>query len=242
MDISVIIPVYNEEGNLDLLYKELKSVMDSLEKDYEVIFIDDGSIDNSYDILDEIHKGDSRVDVIHFDKNYGMTSAINAGFRYAKGDFILTIDADLQYRTADLIRLFQELESKDVLICYRINRLKADGFIKTVSSKIANYVRNKVLGENFSDVGCFLRGFRRDCLKDIVLYRGFQVFIPSLMKMAGFQIKEIAVEISPRRFGYSKFNIRNRIWKELIALLVVKWMQKNRLRYKTEQVLEKTVD
>jgi hypothetical protein len=128
--------------------------------------------------------------------------------------------------------VYQELQNNDVVLCSRVNRQQADGFIKVASSKIANYIRNKVLEEDFVDVGCFLRGFKKDCIKDLALYRGLQVFIPSLMKMAGFRIKEIPVETSPRRYGRSKYNIRNRLWKELKALLVVKWMKKNRLNYK----------
>ncbi|MCM8827129.1 MAG: glycosyltransferase family 2 protein [Candidatus Omnitrophica bacterium] len=232
MDISLIIPVYNEEGNLRLLYQELKPPMDSLGKEYEIIFVDDGSNDNSPIILDDLAKKDKRVKVIHFDRNYGKTSALSLGFSYAKGDFILTMDADLQYDCRELVRIIQELKDNDVVICSRINRVKADGFIKVLSSKIANYVRNKVLGENFKDVGCPLKGFRKDCVKDLVLYRGFQVFIPSLMNMRGFKIKEIEVETYSRRWGKSKFNIRNRLWKTLIALLVIKWIQKNRLNYK----------
>lgn len=158
--------------------------------------------------------------------------------KLAKGDFILTIDADMQHRTANLIKIYQELQNNDVVIGFRKERRKADNFVRIISSKVANYVRNKVLREDFRDAGCFLRGFRKDCPKGLILYRGMQVFIPSLMKMAGFRIKEIAVEVFPRRWGLSKYNIRNRLWKELLTLLIVRWMQKNRLQYKIKEILD----
>jgi glycosyltransferase involved in cell wall biosynthesis len=206
--------------------------MDSLGKSYEIIFINDGSKDSSLKILNEIKLKNDRVKLISFKKNYGKTSAIAAGFRRAKGDFILTVDADLQYDLNDLIRILRELEYNDCVISYRFNRREVDGFIKYISSKIANYVRNKILGENFKDVGCFLAGYKKECLDKLVFYRGFQVFIPSLLNMLGFRIKEIGVRVYPRKYGKSKYNIRNRLFKEFLALLVIKWMQKNRLKYK----------
>jgi dolichol-phosphate mannosyltransferase len=234
MDISLIIPVFNEEGNLKVLYSEIKATMDSLGRTYEIIFVNDGSGDASASLLNEFASHDASIVVIHFDKNYGMTSALDAGFRKGAGKIILTMDADLQYRTADLIRIVQELqlECNDVVVGYRINRREADGFIKAFSSKTANYVRNITLGEHVRDAGCFLRGFRKECLENLVLYQGFQVFISSLMNMAGCRIKEIPVQVFPRRFGRSKFNIRNRLWKELLALLVVMWLKRKRLTYK----------
>lgn len=236
MDVSLIIPVLNEAGNLKIIFREVKETLDSLGKTYEIIFINDGSNDESALFLDEFAAQDDSVTVIHFYKNYGMTSALDAGIRHAAGKIILTMDADLQYRTADLIKIVRELQDNDVVLGYRINRIEADGFIKTLSSKIANYLRNMVLGECFRDGGCFLRGFKRECLKDLVLYQGFQVFIPSLMSMAGFRIKEIPVQVSARRFGRSKFNIRNRLWKEFLALLVVAWCKRKRLAYKIHSI------
>ena len=135
MDISVIIPVFNEEGNLNELYKELKFVLEFSGRDYEIIFVNDGSIDNSSAILNDLAKNDGHVTVIHFERNYGMTSAVDAGFKCSCGDFILTIDADLQYRAEDLIKVFQELKDYDVVICYRINRGNSDGFIKAVQGQ-----------------------------------------------------------------------------------------------------------
>lgn len=229
--ISVVIPVYNEEGNLNILYSELKQTLDSVDDDYEIVFVNDGSTDDSHKILNDISKVEVRVKIINFEKNSGLTSALDAGFHYAQGDFIITLDADLQYKTADLLKILQELKDNDVVISYRVNRLQADGFIKMFSSKIANYIRNKILNENFHDVGS-LKAFKKPCLEKLVLYRGFNCFIPSLMRMSGFRIKEIPIESYRRKWGHSKYNLKNRLLKEFLALLVVKWMQKNRLSYK----------
>lgn len=231
MDISIIVPVFNEEQNLLILYKKIISAFENLNKNFEIIFIDDGSSDKSFRVLEEIKAIDTRIRVIKFYKNYGQTSALAAGLFYARGDFILTIDADLQYNPRDLIRIFKELENNDVVITYRVNRRIVDGNIKFIASKIANHIRNKVLKENFKDVG-FLRGYRKKCLDRLVLYRGFQVFIPSFLNMEGYRIKEIEVESYPRRYGKSKYNIKNRLFRELFALMIVKWMQKNRLKYR----------
>lgn len=155
---------------LPILHSQLCSVFNGLNKDYGVIYIDDGSTDNSFEILREIQLQDNRVQLISFDKNYGQTSALLAGIQNARGDFILTIDADLQYDPNDLIRILNELEGCDVVACYRSERRCADGYIKFISSKIGNYVRNKVLKENFKDAGCFLRGYREKCLDRLALY------------------------------------------------------------------------
>lgn len=232
MDISLVIPVLNEAGNLKTIFREAKETLDSLGKAYEIIFIDDGSTDEGPLILDEFNAQDARVTVIHFDKNYGMTSALDAAIKHTTGKIILTIDADLQYMTADLVKIVEELQDNDAVLGYRINRREADGFVKALSSRIANYARNMVLRESFRDAGCFLRGFKRGCLERLTLYQGFQVFVPSLMSMEGFRVKEIPVRVSCRSFGRSKFNIRNRLWKEFLSLLVVAWCKRKKLAYK----------
>lgn len=234
MDVSIIIPVYNEEKNIPILHNQICSVMNRMNREYEIIYINDGSNDNSFEILQRIQSDDAKIKLINFYKNYGQTSALYAGLHQAKGEYILTMDADLQNDANDLIRILEELHKNDVVIGNRINRKACDGFIKFISSKIANFVRNKVLKEDFKDVGSPLRGYRRGCLKDLISmkYEEFYVFTISLLNMAGYQIKEIPVKTYRRKYGKSNYNIRNRLFKTLIALLVVKWLQNNRLRYK----------
>ncbi len=197
---------------------------------YELIFVNDGSSDNSLNVLKDIMRNDGHVRVISFDKNYGKTSALDAGFKNAKGEIILTIDCDLQYAPKDLIAIIKELENadNDAIFGRRTNR--ASGYIRNVCSRIAVFVRNIVLGENYQ--GCYLAGYKKGCLKNLILYRGFQDFIPSLLRLEGYHIKEIDVKEFPREYGRSKYGLRNRFLKGLFALLVVKWMKGNKLRYK----------
>ena len=239
MDLSVIVPVYNEEDNLRALYKELKSVIDFLNKEYEIIFIDDGSSDNSFLILKEFSENDSRIRIIRFKKNYGLISAFDAGFHQAQGDFILAIDADLQVKADDLIKIYEELKSYDAVVGWRRNRIKADGFIKWFSSIIANSIRRIVLREEFHDAGCPLKGFRKSTVKELLFYNSFEYFLFSMLKMKRFRIKEIYIEVMPRIHGKSKFNIKNRIWKSLVTLLVVKWMQGNKMNYQIKEMISK---
>ncbi|MFA4888695.1 MAG: glycosyltransferase family 2 protein [Candidatus Omnitrophota bacterium] len=232
MDISIIAPVFNEEANIPILHRSLRAVMDPLCKDYEIIVVNDGSTDKSLNILQNIQLADKRVRLINFDKNYGQTAALDAGLRSANGKYILTIDADLQCDSKDLIKVLENLKTYDFVISYRINRLSSDGLIKFLSTKIANYIRNKVLNEHFQDAGCFLRGFRRGCINELVLFMDSQVFLASFLHIKGFSCKEIEIKSCPRKHGVSKYNIRNRLVKSLIALMAVKWMKDNKIKYK----------
>lgn len=232
MDVSVIIPIFNEEGNLPVLHQQLCSALDNFNKDYEILYVNDGSTDGSLGVLKELQSGHKKIRIISFDRNYGKTSALDAGLRNVKGKHILTIDADLQGDVNDLMRVYEGLGDYDIVIGRRINRLQVDGFIKFASSRIANFIRNRVLRESYSDAGCFLCGYKRECLKDLVFYRGFQVFMVSLADMHGYRIKEIDIKVYPRRHGESKYNIRNRLFKELMALFVVRWLKSNRLNYR----------
>jgi glycosyltransferase involved in cell wall biosynthesis len=232
MDISIVIPLYNEQDNIQSLFNQLKDVIDKLHKDCEIIFVDDGSADNSFTILKELHKSDPIARIIRLDKNCGKSSALDAGIRNAKGNLVITMDADLQISPYELIKVIKELNNYDVVLGWRSNRAQTDGFVKFFSSKVANFVRNIILKENFKDTGCSLRGFRKQCLENVTPYKDFEIFIPSLMNMLGYHIKEIKIQTYPRKFGHSKYNIRNRLWKAFIALFIAKWMQRNRIKYR----------
>lgn len=203
MKISAVVPIYNEEDSINLIYNEIKSIFLNLHKQYELIFVNDGSTDKSLDILKNIMHNDNSVKIISFDKNYGKTSALDAGFKHAKGEIILTVDADLQYDPKDLLRIIKELEDNDVDIVLgkRINR--ASGFIKNICSRVAVFVRNAILQENYQDSS--LAGYKRICLKNLILHKGLEVFIPALLRIEGYKIKEINVKEYPRRHGKSKY-------------------------------------
>jgi len=159
---------------------------------------------------------------------------LDAGLRAARGEFILTIDADLHFNVKDFIRILKELENYDVVIGYRINRRQVDGYVRFTASKIANYVRNKVLNESFKDTGCFIRGFRRTCLNKLELCKRGQNLMISLLNMKGYRIKEIPVKVYPRKFEKSKYTVKKMLFEALPALLLVKLKQKNLLKYKIE--------
>jgi glycosyltransferase involved in cell wall biosynthesis len=220
MDVSIVVPVYNEQESLLVTHKRIREVFDPLGYEYEIIYVNDGSTDNSLSIIMELQKM-SEAKVIDFKKNTGQTSALAEGFRTAYGKYILTIDADLQYEVRDYLRILRELESCDMSIGYRKNRLKSDGILKFLSMKVSNLVRNIALNEKIKDAGCSFRGFRRESLRELKLWGDCQVFIPSLLLLQGKKIKQIPVKTYPRRYGQSKFNIRNRVVRALVDLQIV---------------------
>ena len=229
MDITVITPVYNEEGNIETIHKALKNAFYGIDRSVEFIFINDGSTDGSPCILKKIVQMDGSVRIINFDKNYGKTSALDAGFKGAKGDFVLTIDGDLQYDPKDLLRIIKELDSgADIVLGRRVNR--TSGLLKNISSKAAIFIRNLALGEGYQE--CYLAGYKKAMLKELVLYSGFQDFIPALLKDKKRIIKEIEVKEYPRRYGRSKYCVMNRVFKAFFTLLAVKWMKNNKMRYR----------
>ncbi|MDP8215724.1 MAG: glycosyltransferase family 2 protein [Candidatus Kaelpia imicola] len=226
MKISFVIPVYNEEENIPILYGELKDVINSAGVEPEIIFIDDGSTDKSLDIIKSIKREDQTVKVISFKKNYGQSSALKVGFDRASGDIIATMDSDLQNDPAEILKLISYLEKGyDVVSGWRKNR--ADSFKKRFASKIANNIRNKIIKDGIKDTGCMLKVYRRDVLTRIEMFRGFHRFLPILLKLHGASVVEVEVNHRKRKFGKSKYGIKNRIFKSLVDTFIVLWMKKN---------------
>lgn len=230
-EISIVIPVYNEEDNIHPLMAALLSVLEKIDKEYEIIFINDGSTDSSGRILTEIINRYENLQIINFNKNYGLTAAIDAGFKTASGAIIVTMDGDMQNDPEDIPLLIDKIKHFDMVCGWRHDR--RDPWIKLLSSKVANFVRNKLSDEDVKDSACTLKAFRKDCLNKIKLYKGFHRFLPTLFKMEGFSVTEVKVRHNPRKSGKSKFNIRNRIFSSFIDLLVIIWMKRRFLNYKT---------
>lgn len=228
-DLSVIIPVYNEEESLPHLWPELRGVLERMGGSFEVVFVDDGSCDRSAEIIRGFREGDPWVRLVRLKANAGETAATDAGFKSARGRYVVTMDADLQNDPHDIPMLVSHLEQWDCATGWRVER--DDSFIRRVSSRIANRVRNTVSDETVQDSGCTFRAFRRECLRTLVLYRGFHRFIPTLLKMRGYRVIEVPVNHRPRRFGQSKYGIRNRAFAAFKDLLVVRWMKNRILRY-----------
>jgi glycosyltransferase involved in cell wall biosynthesis len=231
VDVSVVVPVYNEEENLPLLWPELKAVLDAAGIDFEVVFVDDGSRDRSAEIIRGLRETDSRVRLVRLKTNAGETAATDAGFRAARGRRVVTMDADLQNDPQDVPGLLRHLDRWDVVTGWRVNRGDGDSVIRRLSSRIANRVRNWISDEAIQDSGCTFRAFRRECLRGLVLYRGFHRFIPTLLRMRGYRVIEVPVRNRPRRFGQSKYGVLNRVFVATADLLVVRWMKSRMLHY-----------
>jgi glycosyltransferase involved in cell wall biosynthesis len=223
-EISVVVPVYNEEENLPHLAAEIRGVMAGLGRPYEVIYADDGSTDGSPTVLERLAREDSAVRVIRQSRNSGQSAALAAGFRFARGGIVVTLDADLQNDPADIPRLLAPLDAYDVVCGVRANR--QDTWVRKISSRIANGVRNRVTRDAVTDVGCTLRACRAEYLRRIPMFTGMHRFLPTLLKMEGARVTEVPVHHRPRLHGQPKYNIRNRIWRALADLFAVRWMQK----------------
>ena len=236
-DVSVVIPVYNEEESLPVLWPELKAVLDAERLDFEVLFVDDGSRDRSAEIIRGLRGADPRVRLVRLKANAGETAATDAGLRAARGRRIVTMDADLQNDPRDIPALLRHLEQWDAVTGWRVNRADGDSVVRRVSSRIANRVRNWISEDVIQDSGCTFRAFRRECLRGLVLYRGFHRFIPTLLKMNGYRVLEVPVRNRPRRFGRSKYGVLNRLFVATADLLVVRWMKSRALRYEVAEDL-----
>ena len=230
-DLSVVIPVYNEEASLTPLWSELRAVLDRLGLVFEVVFVDDGSRDRSAEIIRSFRDANPRVRLVRLKTNGGETAATDAGFRAARGSRVVVMDADLQNDPADIPMLLAHLDHWDAVTGWRIDRAAGDNFVRRASSRIANRIRNWVSDETIQDSGCTFRAFRRECLRELVLYRGFHRFIPTLLKMRGYRVIEVPVGHRPRRFGGSKYGVLNRAFVAFADLLVIRWMNARLLRY-----------
>jgi glycosyltransferase involved in cell wall biosynthesis len=221
--LSVVIPAYNEEENVPILYEKLKKVLDSLGEDYEIIFVDDGSTDGTYQRLKQLAEKDSRLKVIRFKRNYGQTAAMSAGFEHAKGDVIVTLDADLQNDPEDIPILLEKLkEGYHVVSGWRKDR--KDPFLsRRLPSMIANWLISKITGVHLHDYGCTLKAYRAEVVKDLELFGDMHRFLPALTKRRGAKITEVVVRHHPRMFGKSKYGI-GRTVRVLLDIMLVKFL------------------
>jgi dolichol-phosphate mannosyltransferase len=233
VDISVVVPVYNEEENLPVLIPQIAEVLRPLGKTYEMIFVDDGSKDHSRRLLKEMVPQHPQIRVLGFKKNCGETAAGAAGIKEARGEIVITIDADLQNDPKDIPRMLEYLKDYDVVTGWRQQR--EDSWVKRITSKIANKIRNSLSGEEIQDSGCTFRAYKRECLQNLKLYKGMHRFIPTLVKMEGYRVIEIPIAHHPRKFGVSKYTTWNRMWRAFIDLLAVKWMKSRHIHYEIEE-------
>lgn len=235
---SVVIPLKNEESNISDLLNELEPVMKKLSSPWEVICVDDGSTDGTKSVLLELAKQKPYLNVIVFDKNYGQSSAFDAGFKASRGEYIITMDGDSQNDPADIPKLLELIENCD-LVC-GIRKKRKDPINKRIISKLANSVRRWICDDGVQDTGCSLKVFRRDSLMQIKMYQGMHRFLPALFKIENFKVREIPVNHRERMKGTSKYNFFNRSFNTVADLLAVRWMKQRHLHYKIAKENQKS--
>jgi glycosyltransferase involved in cell wall biosynthesis len=233
--LSVVIPAYNEEPNVEPGYRELVGVLEGLGRPFEVIVVDDGSTDGTFVALSRLAATDHRLRVLRFRRNAGQTAALAAGFQAARGDDVVTLDADLQNDPRDIPALLDALRGHDAVCGWRVDR--RDPWSKRVGSRVANAVRRAVTGDGVHDTGCMLKAFRREALAPLPLFRGMHRFLPALLQMDGARIVEMPVHHRPRRAGESKYGNWSRLWAGLADLWAVRWMARRRLHYEVVEQL-----
>jgi glycosyltransferase involved in cell wall biosynthesis len=232
--LSVVIPVYNEEGNVQPLVERLVSVLSGWPGGAEILFIDDGSTDRTLELLKRAQESHPQIRVGHFKRNLGQTAAIEAGFRLAQGEAVVTLDGDLQNDPAEIPRLAGMLKDWDVVCGVRVRR--RDGPWKRFSSRVANGFRNWVTGDNIVDTGCTLKAYRREAVRNLELYNGMHRFLPTLLKMRGCRVTQVPVDHHPRTAGKTKYGTWGRLTKGLGDVWAIRWMEKNRIEF--ESIME----
>lgn len=223
VDLSVVLPVYNEERNIELVYGELRTALEALGRSYEIIFVDDGSTDASFRILSAITERDPAVAAIRLRRNFGQTAALSAGIERSAGSIIILMDADLQNDPRDIGRLIAKLdEGYDVVSGWR--RHRHDKWLtRKLPSKVANGLISRVTGVHLHDYGCTLKAYRRDVLEHVRLYGEMHRFIPVYATWAGGRVAELAVNHRSRKYGKSKYGLR-RIMRVPLDLITVKFL------------------
>ena len=221
--LSIVVPVYNEEDNVRPLFEKIQTVCEAIGNAYEVLFVDDGSQDKTFAVLSELSKQAPQLAVIRFQKNAGQTAAMAAGFEFARGQRIISMDGDLQNDPSDIPQLLEKLDEGYDLVCgWRKER--QDKFLtRRVPSIVANWIIGKVTGVPIHDNGCSLKAYRASVIKQVPLYGEMHRFIPAMSTVAGARIAEIVVSHHPRRFGKSKYGL-GRVWRVMLDIIAFKFI------------------
>lgn len=236
--LSVVTAAYNEQENIEKLLEEIAAACEKVGKDWEVIVTDDCSEDATLAILKQLKPKYPELRILHQLKRSGQTAGWEAGIKAAKGYLVATMDADLQNDPAELERMIETLENENADMVNGWRKDRNDPWIRLVSTKIANGVRNWLTNENIHDSACGLKVFKRHCFDDIKLFNGMHRFMPTLVKIQGYKVMEIPVNHRPRTAGQAKYGVMNRVFKAFRDTFAVRWMQSRTVIYQTEEVEE----
>jgi len=223
--ISVVTPAFDEESNVVPLADELEAALRSLGRSHEILFVDDGSTDGSRRVLAKLARERPACRVLYHRTNCGQSAALATGFRAALGEIIVTMDSDRQNDPADLPRLLDALVP-GVDCVTGVRQKRNDDWIRRVSSRIANAVRNLLLGERVADAGCTYRAIRRPCLAEIPVFNGMHRFLPTVLRLQGFTVVEVSISHRPRVAGVAKYGIHDRLWRGLRDCLAMRWYRR----------------
>jgi len=221
--LAVVIPIYNEEENVTPLLAELMPILDGLKLSFEVLCINDASSDRSLELLTELQKTYPRLWVISHSINCGESAATATGFQQASGEFIVTMDGDLQNDPADIPALLERIKEQPLAAVCGVRRKREDDWVKRLSSRTANAFRNLITGDKIADAGCTFRILRRECLREIPVFNGMHRFLPTMLRFQGFAVEEMLVNHRPRTMGVSKYGVGNRLFRGIIDCIAMRW-------------------
>jgi glycosyltransferase involved in cell wall biosynthesis len=236
--LSVVAPCHNEEKNLGPFVDAIRAALDPLKVSYEIVITDDRSTDSSWKVLSELAAKDPRVRAVRHAKNAGQSAAVWSAIKNTSGKYIATLDADLQNDPADLPQFLEAIKTSDCVCGNRkANRAKGDSIIRQLSSKIANGIRNWMTHETVSDSACGYRMFKRECVADLKFFKGMHRFMPTLIKIEGYQVTEIPIRHHERHAGVSHYGVWNRAFAAFYDLFAVRWMQKRMFKFSVDERL-----
>jgi len=225
IEISFIIPVFNEEDNLEPLMIEIAETMQGVARSYEVLFINDKSTDTSLDVLKKLRETYPQIRILNHTINSGESAAQATGFEQALGELIITMDADQQNDPVDIPEMLKAMQDDIDAVC-GVRRKREDTRIKKISSKIANGFRNSITGDKISDAGCTYRILRRSALHDMLVFNGMHRFLPTILRLQGYNVIEVFVTERPRTRGESKYGLNNRVWRGIADCFAMRWYRK----------------
>ncbi len=231
--ISIICPFYNEKPNLKVLFERLQASLQNLHESWEMIFVDDGSVDDGGEYLENLIAAQPAMRLVQLKKNSGLTAAFWAGFEESRGEVLVTLDSDLQNPPEEIPRLVDLIQKSGADIVTGVRQVRCDGWLKKLSSKIAHQIRRSVTKDTMKDVGCSLRIFKRETLSAFLPYKGMHRFFLVIAEAEGFKIEQVPVAHAPRAGGRSKYGFWNRLGGPLTDLFVVKWLLFRKVRYQT---------